>query len=534
VGDAGAQDAAPPRAAAWKAPLTVGIVVDQLSAWVVAERLAELPKGGGFARLAREGTRVVRMEYAHAVTDTAPGHAALYTGKPPRESGIFGNEVYEGASRVSILKDRETELVTAKGKAGRPGSSARVLAVPTVSEAWLAANPTGRLVSLSWKDRGAILPAGHVHDRAAVLWFDASEDAWVTSTAFASELPTFAKQELASHPPSSFRMEKWRPLDPAWLTAHAKTADDAPGEGNLEGLGVTFDHAVTNAKAMRATPFSDQMILSMAEASLDDIARAPGPALLLLSLSANDYVGHVFGPDSHEAWDELLRLDAALARFFGSLDARVGPAGWSVVLSADHGNVPTPEALAGRAKTCTLQDSFERPCQGTRILPDALGAKLRAAAPGVVGICDPWVFFTNETKANASALDTTEKKALAILAKEPGVAAAYTSRFLTKECAAPKKREPLLDRVCASHGANAGSIYVVAKPGAFFDPLQVVGTGMSHGSPYAYDRTVPLFVRIPGKIKAGAEVQRPVDATAFRSAIEGATGLGAVPTWDEK
>ena len=151
--------------------LTVGIVVDQLAAWVVEERLSELPSDGGFARLAREGARVRQMEYAHAVTDTAPGHASLYTGRTPRESGIFGNEVFDEADkRVSILRDPKAMVVTSKGETTRPGSSPHVLLVPTVSEAFLAKTPDARLLSISWKDRGAILPAGHVKDRATVLW----------------------------------------------------------------------------------------------------------------------------------------------------------------------------------------------------------------------------------------------------------------------------------------------------------------------------------------------------------------------------
>ena len=97
-----------------KGKVTVGIVVDQLAAWVVQERLRELPESGGFARLVREGTYVERMEYAHAVTDTAPGHAALYTGRAPRETGIFGNEVFEGDKRVSILRDAASRVVSSK------------------------------------------------------------------------------------------------------------------------------------------------------------------------------------------------------------------------------------------------------------------------------------------------------------------------------------------------------------------------------------------------------------------------------------
>lgn len=528
LADAGT-DAKPPP----KGKVTVGIVVDQLAAWVAEERLRELPRTGGFARLAREGMYVERMEYAHAVTDTAPGHAALYTGRSPRETGIFGNEIFEGDKRVSILRDATSRVVTGKGPLERPGSSPKALTSPTVSEAWLAANPTGKLLSVSWKDRGAILPAGHVRDRATVVWFDMAEDAWVTSTAFADALPPFVVAEMRAHPASSFRASPWLPFDAAWVSAHAKVADDGPGEGDLEGLGKVFPHTATSAKAMRATPFADELVVSLANAGIEALTADGAPLLLELSLSGNDYVGHVFGPDSHEAWDELHRLDGLLAAFFRGLDARFGEAGWSVVLSADHGTMHAPEVLASRAKTCKAQGWDERPCAGTRLLPDDLGKKLAAIEPAVVGICDPWVFFRPEVRADATKRKAAEKKVTGALAKEPGVLAAYGATELSARCPEARATD-VLGRVCASYVPSGGDVYVVTKPGGFFDPLVVVGKGVSHGSPYAYDRTVPLFVRVPGSSPRGRTVTSPLPFTAFREALESASGLGAAPSWSPR
>ena len=113
----------------------MAIVVDQLAAWVAEERLARLPKNGGFARLLNGGTWIKRCPYEHALTETAPAHAALYTGKVPRESGITANEVKRKDGRVaSLLQDTDTQLIGAKGPiAGRPGVSLKQLLVPTLS-----------------------------------------------------------------------------------------------------------------------------------------------------------------------------------------------------------------------------------------------------------------------------------------------------------------------------------------------------------------------------------------------------------------
>src|SRR5262249_28364030 len=111
--------------------VVVTIVVDQLAAWIADERLPLLPKTGGFARLLGEGTYARDMRYAHAVTDTAPGHSALYTGAPPRVSQIVANETFapDAEKPASILRDTTTHLLSAAGPQPEAGSSASALAV---------------------------------------------------------------------------------------------------------------------------------------------------------------------------------------------------------------------------------------------------------------------------------------------------------------------------------------------------------------------------------------------------------------------
>ena len=120
--------------------LLMTIVIDQLPAWLAAARWPMLPEDGGFARLRREGL-TAELRYDHAVTDTAPGHAALYTGAVPRDSGIFANEVLgdDGKPR-SILLDDASRVVDVRGARGdRPGSSLARLRVETLADALEAA-----------------------------------------------------------------------------------------------------------------------------------------------------------------------------------------------------------------------------------------------------------------------------------------------------------------------------------------------------------------------------------------------------------
>jgi hypothetical protein len=513
-------------AAAARAPVVVTLVVDQFPASFADARWPLLPATGGFARLRREGTRAT-IEYQHAVTDTAPGHATLMTGAPPRESGIYANEILDPTTRkkISILRDPATRVVAADGKARpSPSSSLAALRLPTVADAERAAHPKATIVSLSLKDRSALPGGGRAP--TAVVWFDAGLGGFVTSTAFAREFPSWA---LTHAGPAAMKAEyarTWTPLDEAFVKAHASTPDAQPGEGDLDGIGVSFPHALgtsTNAPhAFRSTPFSDEVLLALAVDAIDT-APADEPMLLALSLSGNDYVGHVYGPDSWEAWDELLRLDGALARFFAALDQRFGARGWSLVLAADHGVDRMPEVTHA----------------GGRLLPDEMTPKLRAAArravgdgDWVLGVADPYVYVT----AAARALDPARRRALddalvAELRATPGVAGVWDVHAMPARCPAGVG---LAACVCRSipPGALAPpgdlvELYVAVAPGWFFDPDIVVGKGTSHGSAWPNDRTVPLLVRAPGRVAAGRVVAGTVPPSSF--AVTAAHLLGVAP-----
>lgn len=509
-----------------RAPVVVTLVIDQLGAWVADTRWPLLPRTGGFARLRREGTSAT-LVYRHAVSDTAPGHAALYTGATARDSGIFANERIDQDSRrrVSMLRDATTRILASDGPRDLPSSSLAALKLPTLADALRRAHPRATIVSLSLKDRAALFGGGRAP--TAALWFDASLGRFVTSTAVARTFPVWALPLVG---PDFLRTQLgrvWTAIDRPFVAAHAATPDAQPGEGDLDGIGVTFPHALASATdpahAFRATPFADEILLALALAAVD--ARdAREPMLLALSLSANDYIGHVFGPDSWEAWDELLRLDRALADFCAALDARLGPRGWSLLLSADHGVVTMPEAGALARPWCKSDtpDRWRRPCgELGRIRPDELADELRVVARRAVGdgdwiagVADPYVTLTDGARALDEERQRRLHQALTVaLQARVGVAAVYDARTPPPRCPDTDTVDAL---VCRSLVDGApGELYVALRPGWFFDPDYVVGKGSSHGSAYLYDRAVPLVVRAPGRVAAGRVVDAPLDPAAF-------------------
>jgi arylsulfatase A-like enzyme len=576
--------AATPPAALPTRPVLVTVVVDQLAAWMAAERWPQLPRDGGFARLRSEGLYVREMRYDHAVTDTAPGHSALFTGAVPRESGIFGNEVIlrEGTDPVSILADPRTRVVAAgiDKPIDRSGSSLAPLLVDTVADRLIGDRPDAQIFSFSLKDRGALFAAGR-HPTMA-LWFDPALEAFVTSTAFTRRLPDWVTPVGGSAAVRRALGATWDLSDRAWVAGHAETPDDQPGEANYEGLGTTFPHRITSAKALRATPVGDDLLFALAAAALAQAANAPDassrPVLLSLSLSSHDYVGHLFGPHSWEAWDEMRRLDHRLAELLALLDRTFGRDRYAVMLTADHGSNSLPE-LADREHDAWCQpgvvDHWERGCgRGLRLEQAAIIETLEEAldpallpppppppeetettptsdsstapaqggglAPGVfdgsaphpphwiAGIADPLLFLTERARA----LPPSDRARLVQIAAQVlhdrfDIDDVVDIHAKTEPCPPPADQS-VSALVCRSLRPDGpADLYLVVHRRSFFDPRYATGHGTSHGSPYLYDRAVPLIVRAPGRVPAGMTRDTPVSFASF--ARTAASLLGVHP-----
>lgn len=520
-----------------RAPVVVAFVVDQFAGWVAEERLPLLPDTGGFARLRREGSWYTTVRLPYACTDTAPGHAALHSGKVPAESGIWGNEVpAKGGGRVTFLRDEATRMITPTGVTDQAGASAARLKVDNVGDRLRRASPNALHISVSMKDRGAIMPGGHHPTHA--LWFDKGLGTFVTSTAFEASYPSWAVIGDAAHV-NAARSAPWTLSDRAWIEKNVKVPDDAPGEGNLDGFGVTFPHVAKTSAAFRASPASDTMVLDLALAGVAAEYRPDRPTLITLSMSASDIIGHVFGPDSWEAWDHLYKLDASIGRFLTALEAKVGgPV--DVILSADHGVSSMPETIkALRPASCDgpnpPTDRWNRPLcvVGIRTDEDVIGRELKEEAKKTLGagdffagVSDPYVFLT----AEARALEPPKRRLVDDVVQRvfERHKAAFTDAIdvgmLVQKCPSILKegKDEKLTLVCRSYmpDSGAGDYYMVARTGFIFDNDIVPGHGASHGGPFLYDRTIPLLVRGAG-IKPGVVVREETPFTLYAEMLAG-------------
>jgi predicted AlkP superfamily pyrophosphatase or phosphodiesterase len=307
--------------------LVVVITVDQLRPDYLERYRRQLI--GGLGLLLRTGAVFTDAYQDHAITETAPGHATLLSGRWPAHTGIIRND--------ASVQDSSAPLLAVAG----PGASpARFRG--TAFFDWLhAAEPRARALSVSRKDRGAILPLGRA--RQQVYWYQAG--LFTTSRYYADSLPAWVREFNAQRIPFRAAGAAWTLLLPA--EDYAEPDSQAYENG---GHDFTFPHrlpadSARAAAALTTVPTMDSLTLAFALAGVRalELGGRGATDLLAVSLSTTDAVGHAFGPDSREIHDQVLRVDRYLGWFFGQLFVRFGGANVLIALTADHGVTPLPE-----------------------------------------------------------------------------------------------------------------------------------------------------------------------------------------------
>ncbi|MFI5207977.1 MAG: alkaline phosphatase family protein [Gemmatimonadales bacterium] len=327
---AGLLVAAPARPAPPPPPvsLVVVIVVDQMRSDYL-DRFGD-QFTGGLARLVREGAVFAQAYQDHAMSETAPGHATVLSGRNPASTGIIRNS--EGVA------DNNDSLLEVTG----PGASPWRLRGTELFD-WMQARwPGAQALSVSRKDRGAILPIGHAKQQ--VFWYQSGQ--FTTSQYYAYALPEWVQRFNQSAVAARAPGRVWDLLLPA---ASYSEPDSMDYENH--GRDFAFPHrlpadSAAAANAVVATPFIDSLTLDLALEGVRQLnlgAAADHPDLLSISLSATDYIGHAFGPDSREQHDNILRLDRQLGRFLDSLGRLRDLGRVALVLTADHGVTSYPE-----------------------------------------------------------------------------------------------------------------------------------------------------------------------------------------------
>jgi predicted AlkP superfamily pyrophosphatase or phosphodiesterase len=452
-----------------------------------------------------EGAWFPDCHIAYGGTSTAPGHASLLTGCPPARHGIIENDWYDrsrGEKVYCVGTERHQFVPPAPG--GKidpkklPGSPERLLA-PTLGDALKeATGGQAKVVSLSLKDRSAVLPAGKTPD--ACYWFDSTTGAAVTSTYYRERLHPWVEEFNNSKPADRWFGRSWERLRPDLDYALHSSPDDSPGEGRGVAQGRTFPHPMTGGLkgpgkyyygAAANSPFGNDLLLELVKKAIDaeGLGTRDVPDLLSVSFSSNDLIGHCWGPDSQEVLDVTLRSDRTVRELLEHLDARVGKGRYMVILTADHGVCPLPEAARKQGK------------DARRINPDFLETQLPAFLQqkfGKEGVEQNWVECVNDfstwlnqrtIQQNGLTSAAVEEAVASWMRQQPGVQTAYTRSELLKGV---PEDDVLGQRVRRSfHPERSGDVVVVLKP---WHLLTAATEGTNHGSPHSHDTHVPFLV----------------------------------------
>jgi len=471
--------------------LVVLIVIDQLPSWSFDAQRTELT--GGIARLLREGTYWPRAAFPYAATLTGPGHATIGSGTTPSVHGIIANRWVdrEAARLVEVDADLGHPAFGKDGRSLGYGHSSVRLRAPGIADALHAARPRGRAVAIGWKSRAAILVLGQHPDLA--VWFDTNEGVMTTSSAYASERPAWVGA-LADRTSLARISSAWTPIDAAQVARLAGREDAAPDEGDPYGLGNTFPHDISRTsapyKALAFMPEANAVLVDTAIAALDGESLGADlvPDILAITFSPHDFAAHVWCQESWERVDHLLRIDRDLGRLFDELDTRLGKDGWSAVLTSDHGSLPSRARLASEGKAPGLVHIGQLAALAETAATEVLGKGTWTVGATTVGLTMSAAFHQQPAPLRERVLD-------AIVAALEKTAVHWVSR--TDRTRAHCDGDDIAALACRSiHAEHSGEIYFVGKEWGLLNDEHHECT--AHGSPWSYDREVPIIVRAPG------------------------------------
>ena len=463
----------------------------------------------GLRRLMDRGAWFSDAHQAHAFTVTAVGHASVFTGAHPYQTGIIGNEwrTRDGKQVYNTADPAHRYLDGTEAGQG-DGVSPRNLQASTLGdELRYATNNASRVFAVAGKDRGAILPAG----KTGTAYMYSSKTGRFTSTSYYMPAhPAWWERYYAGNPQHQWFHKRWDPLLDAdayrrslpdgqpWSTSYRKLGTRM---GLVYGLGESAPGPLYYGTLL-AGPYGDEATAEFALelARHEGLGRNPtgAPDLLAVSFSSHDYVNHSFGPESIQSQDHLIRLDRTLARFFEAIDAMVGDGNVLVVLTADHGFMNVPEYSASRG--------FD----AGRIDPGEVRGAVNAAAEKRFGIAKVATqhmtggFTLDYAAIDAKGLSREEVESFVARTtlEQPGIGFTFTRTQLERGSMPSHRVATLVQR--AWHRQMAVDVVVVPRPFFYFQSRNTSSpSACSHGTPYTYDTNVPLMIHGARWVKPG-------------------------------
>jgi predicted AlkP superfamily pyrophosphatase or phosphodiesterase len=475
--------------------LVVGIVVDQMRQEYLFRYFQKFGNDG-FKRLMAEGFMLRNAQYNYAPTVTGPGHASIYTGTTPSMHGIISNEFYDKNLKkmVNCVGDPMFTSVV-PNSANANVSPWRLLSSTVTDELKLFSNKQSKVIGIAIKDRGAVLPAGHMAD--AAYWYDYTTGKFITSSYYMKALPDWVTQFNNKNLAGIYLSQEWKTLLP--IDQYKESGpDQSPYERKFGGKNTnTFPYDLKTMRGNNSdfdlltyTPFANDYITEFVKTTItaEKLGKDAIPDFLCVSYSATDVLGHATGPRSVELEDMYLRLDRNIADMLKKLDQEVGVNNYLVFLTADHAVADVPQLL----KDNRVPAGYFSEEHTEALLKEFLASYF----PGkdlVASISNGQVFLNQDAFQGAprsSGMDLFIVSELVgrFLLSQDGVSNYYTEGVLRQGRYDEGGHKGMLIR--GYNQKRSGDVVFTLEPGW----LQLnYATGTTHGSPYVYDTHVPVL-----------------------------------------
>ncbi|MBK9933385.1 MAG: alkaline phosphatase family protein [Cytophagaceae bacterium] len=465
-----------------KPKLVVGIVVDQMR-YDYLYRFYDKYKAGGLKRLMTQGYNCRNHNYHYASTVTGPGHAHIFNGSAPAISGIVGNEWYDKTiGKTMYVVSDSTVNVVGEGSASAGKMSPRNMKVTSITDQLrIASQFKSKVVGIAFKDRGAILPAGHT---GSAYWYDAGSGNWITSSYYTNELPVWVKSFNDRKLPQSYVSQTWNTLYP--IETYTETeADDQPYEASISGEPkAVFPHKVTMG-SLAQTPFGNDLTKEFALAAIDaeKLGQNGNTDFLTVSFSSPDYAGHAFGPQAKEIEDMYLRFDKNIEEILNKLDQKLGKGNYTVFLSADHGVAEIPAFLTKNKVPSGIFLGGELEKKSEAILSTAFGEGKYIVSG------DNFQFYMNLPllAQKKITIDDVVKVLKTELTKEEGIYSVFNLEDGNTASIPEYYRSKLANLY---NPKRSGEVMVLVEPAWFSGYTK----GTTHGTMYAYDTHIPFLL----------------------------------------
>lgn len=478
--------------------LVVGVVVDQMR-FDDLYRYYNYFGENGFKELLKSGANFTYAHFNYEPTTTAPGHASIYTGSLPHYHGIIANDFFDKTKKkfVNAVGDENYNSIGSDDEVGKC-SPKRLLASTITDQIKLFNNLQSKVIAISIKDRGAILPGGQLAD--AAYWYNYKTGNFISSSYYMNSLPEWLVKFNEKKLPENYMKNGWKLLI---SENYYKSNSDFSGENKpkifKEETKFPYDFKDLSEKeinnAFQFTPYANQIIVDLAKEVIinENLGKSEVPDFLSISFSATDIIAHTWGNMSNELMDTYLRLDLTIADLISFLNKTIGKKNYLLFLTSDHGAIETPSflkkinAINGELNTKVFLDSLK-----SFVLNKFGSEKI------ILNFSSRQIYLDrNFIKENNLEYDDIEESIVHYLRDNfDAIQNIMTRTDLEKSIGNRIPQNTLLN---GWNPNRSGDIIFNLKPGYLNNYLK---SGTTHSSAYSYDTHVPLVFygwQIPSK-----------------------------------